>query len=104
MLFTLNFHMCSLFIKTRAENGYVHYRCFSNNKWVAIAMFANLLDLHTDNIVGRYSHVKHPLLDPRNAGTWTVLNNEGDHAESGHPSSLVSGKYVGHCLNFIDLF
>ena len=92
IVFTLNLYMCSLFIKTRAENGYVHYRCFSNNKWVAIAMSTDLLDLHNNNIVGKYSHVKHPLLDPRNAGTWTILNNEGDHAESGHPSSLVTGK------------
>jgi hypothetical protein len=76
----------SVFLKTRAENGWVRYECGRDGKWAAVAMSADLRDSNTGNIVGRFSSQGH-----RDVSTWTVLNDEGDRAESGHVSSIVSG-------------
>eukprot|EP00250_Pteridium_aquilinum_P006355 c16297_g1_i1 orf=329-1366(-) len=81
----------SLAIKTKSLNAEQFYRCVDGD-WLLEASYATLVDFYDPiQVVGNYSWAKTSSV-PRYAGTWYLLNNAGDHAESGDYGSLVAGK------------
>ncbi|KAI5071575.1 hypothetical protein GOP47_0013826 [Adiantum capillus-veneris] len=81
----------SLAIKTKTRDGQQFYRC-EDGDWLLDSAYATLVDFYDPNqVVGNYSWAKNAD-DPHFSGTWYLLNNAGDHAESGDLASLVAGK------------
>ncbi|MCO5558055.1 hypothetical protein L7F22_011630 [Adiantum nelumboides] len=84
----------SLTIATIASDGKLKYVCEKDGgQWLLTKKRATLVDYtnHT-KVVGFYKRNYQATLSSRHMGTWTLINSEGDQTESGHRTSLVSGK------------
>ncbi|KAI5063937.1 hypothetical protein GOP47_0020607 [Adiantum capillus-veneris] len=97
----------SVSLSATTENGRVTYTCNSDGKWVPASVAAKLVSPRnlTQNDIGSYYRMFSTAgdqmrdLDDGDVGTWSLLNDDGDAAESGHLSSQVAGKLISTMAN-----
>eukprot|EP00249_Psilotum_nudum_P011500 c23212_g1_i1 orf=117-1178(+) len=83
----------SILMKSKSINGVNLYECVNGN-WLLRSAFAMLVDVANPTaVVGNYTFLYHPRV-PRYVGTWTLVNSDGDAAESGSLVSIVAGKQI----------
>ncbi|MCO5586226.1 hypothetical protein L7F22_040165 [Adiantum nelumboides] len=81
----------SVFLSATAHNGKATYHCNDYGKWVPASIAAELVATgNSMQKVGSYFRMLTSVADGNDVGTWTLLNNDGDAAESGHLSSKVA--------------
>ncbi len=83
--FQTSFYSLQSTLKT--SNGVHVYTC-ADGMWVLIGGAGDLLDFNTDKHVGNYSFV---CKSRHTTFYWTLLNSDGDAAESGFLASIVTG-------------
>jgi hypothetical protein len=83
--FQTSFYSLQSTLKT--SNGVHVYTC-ADGMWVLIGGVGDLLDFNTDKHVGNYSFVRK---SRHTTFYWTLLNSDGDAAESGFLASIVTG-------------
>ncbi|KAI5071507.1 hypothetical protein GOP47_0013758 [Adiantum capillus-veneris] len=86
----------SLAIRALALDGKLTYVCEKDGgEWVLAQKRASLMDQtnHT-KLIGYYTRNYAIPFSSRHMGEWTLINSEGDEAESGHLTSVVYGKML----------